>query len=46
MSVLGLLILVAFILTIVSAIGKCPLWIPVVLLCIVGLLNYFPSGVK
>jgi hypothetical protein len=33
----------AFITTIISAIGKCPLWIPVILLCIVELLQVMPK---
>lgn len=34
-----LLILAAFVTAIASAIGKCPLWVPVVLLVLVGLLE-------
>lgn len=37
------LVAAAFITTIVSAVGKCPLWIPVVLLCIVALLQVLPK---
>lgn len=42
MSVLLFLYVAAFVATIVSALGKCPLWVPVVLLCIAGLLAAMP----
>lgn len=42
MSVLLFLFVAAFIATIVSALGKCPLWVAVVLLCIAGLLSVMP----
>lgn len=32
----------AFVLTLVSAAGKCPVWVPVLLLCIVHLLALLP----
>jgi hypothetical protein len=44
MTVMMFLYLGAFIATLVSAIGKCPLWVPVVLLCIAGLLQVLPMG--
>lgn len=34
-----LLAVSAFVCTIVSANGKCPLWIPVILLCVLALLQ-------
>lgn len=34
----------AFVCTIASALNKCPLWIPVLLLCIAGLLAHLPVG--
>jgi hypothetical protein len=37
-----LLIVTAFITTILSALGKCPLWISVVLLCVLELINHLP----
>lgn len=37
-----LLILAAFIMTFVSACGKCPLWIPVFLLVMLELLRVVP----
>lgn len=41
MSVVALLVLAAFVCTVVSAIGKCPLWVPVLLLCVVEALAVF-----
>lgn len=35
MTVLALLAVAALIATIVSAMGKCPLWVPVMFLCII-----------
>ncbi len=43
-TVLICLVAAAFICTIVSAIGKCPLWIAVVLLCVVELIRVLPLG--
>ena len=42
MSIACLLWLSAFIGTIISALGKCPLWVPVLLATIAGLLNCLP----
>jgi hypothetical protein len=44
LTVLAVLVVAAFICTIVSAIGKCPLWVAVVLLCIVELIRILPMG--
>ena len=44
MSVILLLLVSAFIATIVHAIGKCPLWVAVLLLCVAGLLGVLPVG--
>lgn len=45
MLTVSLLIVVsAFICTVVSAIGKCPLWVAVILLCIFALLQVMPVG--
>ena len=44
LTVLLLLFLAAFLLTIASAIGRCPLWIPVLLVCVAGLLQHLPLG--
>lgn len=42
MSVTCLLWICAFITTIVSAIGKCPIWVPVLLITVAGLLTCLP----
>ena len=44
MTVLGFLIVAAFVCAIVSAMGKCPLWVSVILLCLVELLRILPLG--
>jgi len=44
LTVIGFLVIAAFVAAIVSAIGKCPLWIAVVLLCVVELLRILPLG--
>lgn len=44
LTVLLLLFLAAFICTIASALNKCPLWVPVLLLCVAGLLAHLPLG--
>ncbi len=44
LSVIGFLVICAFITCIVAAIGKCPLWISVLLLCVVELLRILPLG--
>ncbi len=41
-TVVFLLVLAAFICTIASAIGKCPLWVSVLLLCVVELVRAVP----
>jgi hypothetical protein len=43
-SVIGFLVVAAFIATIVSAVGKCPLWIAVLLLCVAELVRILPIG--
>lgn len=43
-TVILLLIIAAFICTIVNALGKCPVWVPLVLLCVVELLHSVPMG--
>jgi hypothetical protein len=42
MSITCLLWVSAFIGTIISALGKVPLWVPVLLACIAGLLTCLP----
>lgn len=44
LTVIGFLVVAAFICTIVNALGKCPIWIPVILLCLVELLRILPLG--
>ncbi len=42
MNVVLILAVSAFITTIVSAIGRCPVWVPVMLLCLLALLQSLP----
>jgi hypothetical protein len=42
MTVVFLLALAAFVAAIASAIGKAPLWVSVVLLCVIALLQSIP----
>jgi hypothetical protein len=44
LTVFLLLALAAFGCTIAVALGKCPVWIPVLLLCIIELLRAVPLG--
>jgi hypothetical protein len=44
LTVIGFLVVAAFICTIVSALGKCPLWVGVILLCIIELVRILPLG--
>jgi hypothetical protein len=44
MTVMALLYLAAFTAAVIAAIGKAPLWVAVILLCIAGLLTVFPLG--
>jgi hypothetical protein len=43
-SVIGLLVILAFLLTIAAGANKCPLWVPVLLLALVELLRLLPLG--
>jgi len=43
-TVMALLVISAFLCTIASAISKSPLWIAVVLLCIIEALRILPKG--
>ena len=43
-SVIAVLVVAAFIAALVSAAGKCPLWVSVILLCVVELLRILPLG--
>lgn len=42
LSVSLLLLLAAFVCTIASALGRCPLWIPTLILTVWGLLSVMP----
>jgi len=42
MSIVCLLMVFAFVATLGAAIGKVPLWVPVLILTIAGLLNCLP----
>lgn len=44
LTIIGLLILAALIGTILSLMGKCPLGVPVLFLCIVEALRILPLG--
>ena len=44
LTVIGFLVIAAFIVTIASALNKCPLWIAVLLICVVELLRILPIG--
>lgn len=44
MTIIAILILCALIATIISALGKCPLWVPVFILCFVEAVRVWPVG--
>jgi hypothetical protein len=44
LTVFLILALAAFIVTIASALGKAPLWVAVVILCVMELLRALPLG--
>jgi hypothetical protein len=43
-TVIGLLAIAAFIVTIIAAIGRAPLWVAVLLLVLIELLRVLPIG--
>ena len=43
-TVLAMLVVAAFICTIAEALGKCPGWIPQILICVVLALMVLPKG--
>lgn len=43
MTISVILLIGAFIAAIVAAIGKCPLWVAVILLCVVEALHVLPT---
>jgi hypothetical protein len=42
MTVIALLVVLAFVLTVIASVGRCPLFVPVLLLCLVELLRILP----
>lgn len=44
LTIFAILAVAAFIVTIASAIGKAPLWVAVLLLCVIELLRVLPRG--
>lgn len=44
LTVLLVVALLAVACTIVAALGKCPIWIPVFLLCVIELVRVLPLG--
>ena len=44
LTVFVILVVAAFIVTLVSATGKVPLWVAVVILCVIELLRVLPLG--
>lgn len=44
LTVFVVLVLAAFIVTVLAAIGKAPLWVSVVILCVIELLRVLPIG--
>jgi hypothetical protein len=44
LTVFLILALIALVTTIASAAGYCPLWVPVIVLCLIELLRALPIG--
>ena len=44
LTVMVLLVVAAFICAIVEALGKCPSWVPQILICVILLLMILPKG--
>jgi hypothetical protein len=44
LTVLLLLALAAFVCAVAEAMGKCPGWVPVIILCVIELLRALPLG--
>lgn len=44
LTIIGVLAIAALIATIVSIMGKCPLYVPVLLLCVIAALQVIPLG--
>jgi hypothetical protein len=43
LTVLFVVVIAAFACTIASALNKCPVWVPVLLLCVAALLQILPA---
>ena len=41
-TVAFLLVIAAFVCSIANALGKCPVWVPLILLCVLELLHVIP----
>jgi hypothetical protein len=44
LTVFLLLAIAAFICTVAAALGKCPIWVPVLFLCVIELMRALPLG--
>ncbi len=44
LTVMICLVAAAFICTVISALGKCPVWVPVFILCVIELIRVLPLG--
>ena len=44
LTVMLVLLLAAFGCTLAAAMGKCPIWVPVLLLCVIELVRQLPIG--
>jgi hypothetical protein len=44
LTIIGVLVILAFLLTVASGAGKVPLWVPVLLLALVELIRILPLG--
>ena len=44
LTVIGCLVAAAFVSTLLSAWGKCPLWVGVLFLCVIELVRVLPIG--
>lgn len=44
LTVFVLLVIAAFVCTVAAGMGKCPLWVAVVILCLIELLRILPIG--
>jgi hypothetical protein len=42
LTVMFVMVAAAFVCTVIAALNKCPVWIPVLLLCVIALLQVLP----